>query len=225
MTARKIFLIVAISCLITMLLTAGAVRWWLLRAVQPVALSAEENLVVDQKLQRLGYTPTVNGKAPAQPNERDEEPQGSSAQEGKVKLEPTPYTEDPLKREVTLSERELNGLLARDPEFADRVLIDLSPNLASTTIMLTIPEDFPLFSGTKLRINSGLELKLRGERPVVVLRGVSVMGVPLPNAWLGGLKNIDLVETYGNSGFWQAFANGLEKIDVREGEVYFKLKQ
>ena len=29
-------------------------------------------------------------------------------------------------------------------------------------------------------------------RPVMVLKGVSVWGVPLPNAWLGNLKNIDL---------------------------------
>ena len=53
---------------------------------------------------------------------------------------------------------------------------------------------------------AGVELAYRQSRPIVVLKGVSVMGVPVPNAWLGGIKNIDLVNEYGEGdGFWQAF--------------------
>lgn len=71
-----------------------------------------------------------------------------------------------------------------------------------------------------------MELAYRADRPVVILRGVSIMGVPLPNAWLGGLKNIDLVEQFGtDQGFWQAFADGVESIHVQEGRLQVLLKE
>ena len=61
---------------------------------------------------------------------------------------------------------------------------------------------------------------------MVVLKGVSVWGVPLPNAWLGGMKNIDLVQEFGTEqGFWQAFADGVEEIEVKEGKVRVRLKE
>jgi hypothetical protein len=45
-------------------------------------------------------------------------------------------------------------------------------------------------------------------------------------AWLGNLKNIDLVQEFGSDkGFWQAFADGVEEIEVEEGELRIKLKE
>ncbi|MFA7593574.1 MAG: hypothetical protein WCY26_07530, partial [Thiohalobacteraceae bacterium] len=61
---------------------------------------------------------------------------------------------------------------------------------------------------------------------VVVLKGVSLMGVPLPNAWIGGLKNIDLVQEFGaEQGFWKAFADGVEDIRVEDGRLKITLKE
>jgi len=61
---------------------------------------------------------------------------------------------------------------------------------------------------------------------VVVLKGISLMGVPVPNAWLGGIKNIDLVQEFGgNQGAWKSFADGVETIQVEEGQLYIKLKK
>ena len=52
------------------------------------------------------------------------------------------------------------------------------------------------------------------------------MGIPIPNAWLGGLKNIDLISEFGDSdGFWKSFADGVEDIHVEEGALKIKLKQ
>ena len=59
-----------------------------------------------------------------------------------------------------------------------------------------------------------------------MLKGVSLWGVPIPNAWLGGLKNVDLVKEFGaQRGFWQAFAAGVENIRVEEGNLSIKLKE
>ncbi|OPZ64218.1 MAG: hypothetical protein BWY83_03244 [bacterium ADurb.Bin478] len=61
---------------------------------------------------------------------------------------------------------------------------------------------------------------------MVVLRGVSIMGVPIPNAWLGNLKNIDLVQEFGGDrGFWKAFADGVDYIRVADGRLMIKLKE
>ena len=63
-------------------------------------------------------------------------------------------------------------------------------------------------------------------RPALLLRGVSVMGVPLPNAWLGGMKNIDVIGEFGgDAGFWKSFADGIEALRVEEGRVELTLKE
>jgi len=73
---------------------------------------------------------------------------------------------------------------------------------------------------------AGVELAYRNGRPVVVLKGISIMGVPLPNAWMGGIKDIDEVREFGkNKGFWKAFADGVDNIRVDDGELRIKLKE
>ena len=116
--------------------------------------------------------------------------------------------------------------MASNTDLANRVAIDLADDLVSANMLVTLPPDFPFMGGKTLRIRTGLELAYRAAKPVVVLRGVSIMGVPMPNAWLGGLKNVDLIEQFGaNQGFWQAFADGVESIRVQEGKLQVRLKE
>jgi len=57
-------------------------------------------------------------------------------------------------------------------------------------------------------------------------RGVSLGGIPLPNAWLGNLKHKNLVDEFGTEGgFWKLFAEGIEDINVKEGHIRIKLKE
>ena len=40
------------------------------------------------------------------------------------------------------------------------------------------------------------------------------------------LKNIDLIEYYGNeAGFWKAFADGVENINIEDGNITMILKE
>ncbi len=178
--------------------------------LEPVQLNLEEKTQLDGKLRRLGWQRESLVKATTAPS----------------KLEPEAYTESDVDREVRLTEKELNGLIAGDPQLARRIAIDLANDLASAKILIPIPEDFPVMPGRVLRVNAGVELRLDDtRRPVIALRGVSLMGVPIPNAWLGKLKNVDLVSEYGDSGFWKAFSEGIEDIEVRQGEIYIKLRE
>ena len=109
---------------------------------------------------------------------------------------------------------------------AKRVAIDLANDLASAKMIIPMDPDFPIIGGKTLRVNTGLGLSFANDRPVVILKGVSIMGVPIPNAWLGNLKNVDLVQEFGlESGFWKTFAAGVEYINVQDGMLQIKLKE
>ena len=141
-------------------------------------------------------------------------------------LKPERYSEQGARREVSFNERELNAMLARNTDLAKKLAIDLSDDLVSAKLLVPLEEDFPMLGGKTLRFNAGVEMAFVNGRPVVVLKGVSVMGVPVPNAWLGGLKNIDLVAEFGaDEGFWKSFAEGVDNIRVEEGRIRVKLKE
>jgi hypothetical protein len=210
-TGLQLTAIVLVVIIITAGLTFFTARTYLFPAeLEPVKLSIKEKTQLDRKLRRLGWQPEGSDKYKI-----DQEV-----------MEPEPYTESDKDREVTLTEKEINGLIADDPQWARRIAIDLDNDLASAKILIPIPEDFPVMPGRVLRVNAGIELRLDDARkPVIALRGVSVMGVPIPNSWLGKLKNVDLVSEYGDQGFWQAFTEGVDDIEVREGETFIKLRE
>lgn len=214
---------VTLLVLLAIVVTAG-VSAWLARAyffpseLEPVVLSAGEVQALEGKLDRLqGFAAT---RSPASEVAAPAERLPAS------RLQPERYSESGATREVALSERELNALIARDPEMARRLAIDLSDSLISAVLLVPVDPDFPILSGKILKVRAGVELAFDQGRPVVVLRGVSIMGVPFPNAWLGGLKNIDLVREFGGEpGFWQSFAAGIEQLQVVDGALRIKLKE
>ena len=117
-------------------------------------------------------------------------------------------------------------MLAKNTEMADRVAIDLSDKLVSAKILVPLDEDFPLFGGRILRVKTGLAFDYQDGRPMVKLMGVTLMGVPLPGAWLGGLKNVDLITEFGQEpGFWKSFADGVADIEVQEGALRLRLRE
>ena len=141
-------------------------------------------------------------------------------------LKPEPYSENEGNREIYLTEREINALLANNTDLAKKATVDLSRDLLSARLLIPVDSDFPVLGGKTLRVRAGLELSYREGRPVVKLRGISLMGVPLPNAWLGGLKNVDLVEEFGGGpGFWNGFSEGIDTIEVKEGKLYLRLRE
>ncbi|MBN2254591.1 MAG: arginine N-succinyltransferase, partial [Deltaproteobacteria bacterium] len=141
-------------------------------------------------------------------------------------LEPEPYSEDGARREIEFSEREVNAILARNTDLAQKLAIDLSDDLISAKLLVPMEKDFPMLGGKTMRVTAGVKLAYKNSRPVVVLKGISVMGVPVPNAWLGNMKNVDLVREFGTEqGFWKAFADGVEDIHVEDGRLVVKLKE
>lgn len=185
------------------------------REFEPVTLSPVEEQALQVKLDRLeGASP--DGPEPAAPPERGTD--GAPL--------PVPYSEEGLDRTVRLNEREVNALLARNTDLARKVAIDLSDELISAHVLLPMDPELPVVGGKTLRVRAGLKFAFENGRPVLALRGVTVMGVPLPNAWLGGLKNVDLVREFGGGpGFWNSFAEGIAAARVEEGQLTILLNE
>jgi len=218
-----IFLIVLATILVTAAVTFWVVRTYIFPSeFKPVELSASEEQVLTTKLERLDTLQSQRTRGKLKAAKRDND---AGTEEPGI-LEPEAYSEVGADRSISLSERELNALLAKNTDLARKLAIDLSDNLMSAKLLVPVDEDFPILGGKILKVRAGMELAYTNNRPVVVLKGVSVMGVPIPNAWLGGLKNIDLVEYYGTeSGFWKAFADGVDSISIEDGNLTMVLKE
>lgn len=208
--------IVVVACVVSTLVALIAVYFYLFPGpFKPVELSAKEEQVLEQKLDRF------DSMQRRQTLHASRDKYGAPGS-----LQPEKYTESDADREIILTEREINGLLAKNTDLAEKLVIDFSDDLASAKLRIPLDEDLPMFGGQVLKMSAGLEMSYRGQRPVVMLRGISLWGVPIPNAWLGNIKNVDLVQEFGNErGFWKAFADGVDEIEITDGQLRVKLKE
>lgn len=221
-SARK-FTVWHLSTFILLAVLLTLVGFWIFKSVlfpsefTPVTLNAKEQQVLEQKLEKFERIQSQADRRAARSKPFSQSPE--------TELTPEPYSEEGASREIRLSEKELNALLAKNTDLATRLAIDLSSNLASAKLLVHLDEDFPLLGGNTVKLTAGAELAFATGKPIVKLKGISVWGVPLPNAWLGGIKNVDLVQEFGQEpGFWQAFAEGVELVEVKQGHLLIKLK-
>ncbi|MEZ0261488.1 MAG: arginine N-succinyltransferase [Alphaproteobacteria bacterium] len=201
---------VAISVVTTIVVVFLIHAWLFPSAFSPVTLSSKEKVTLDSKVHALGIEIGEPVKV--------DTPKGE--------LVPEKYTETNASHQITFTEREINALVANgNADLASRVAIDLSPDLVSAKALVPLDPELPIVGGKILRISAGLELKFGDRRPIVILKGVTVWGVAIPNSWLGNLKNVDLVHEFGDAGFWKAFSEGVEDIKVGDGTITVKLKE
>ncbi len=202
------------------LVSALITAWWVKHNIyasqfKPTQLNVKEQQVLDSKLARLEASAQKTGGTALPKYAEPQKP-----------LKPEPYTEEGAKREINLTEKELNALIANQPEIAQRVAIDLSDNLVSVKLVVPVDDEVLFLGGKTLRLNLGLSLSYQAGQPVVALQGVTLGGIPLPNAWLGGVKYKNLVNEFGTEGgFWKLFADGVENLQVRDGRIHIRLKE
>lgn len=207
---KKTLKIIGVIILVMIIIVAVWVKQTLYAGTfTPVELDVKEQKVLDDKLALLD--------APAKVHRSYNKPKKSS-------LEPEPYSEAGARREIHFTKRELNGLLAED--IAQRVAIDLSDDLVSVKLVVPVDEEMPVLGGKTLKFHMGLIIDYDESRPIVALKGISLGGIPLPNAWLGYLKNKNLMDEFGTEdGFWKLFSEGVQDIQVRDKYLKITLKE
>lgn len=213
-------IVVAASIISTLVALWAAYAYLFPGSFKPVTLSAKEEQVLESKLEHLDSIQ----RSPLLHKDR-RAGEGQSSVKDKT-LQPERYSETGANREIIITERELNALLAKNTDLASKLAIDLSQDLASAKLLIPLDEEFPVFGGKTLKVTAGMVLAYKNNKPVVALRGVSLWGVPIPNAWLGNMKNVDLVQEFGDQkGFWEAFADGVDEVEISDGRLRMRLKE
>jgi len=131
-----IFLIVLVTIIVTAALTSWVVRTYIFPAeFKPVQLSASEQQVLEQKLERIDSIQSRRTRGTARAEQRAQDASADA-------LEPEAYSEEGASRSITLTERELNGMLAKNTGLAKKLAIDLSENLMSAKFWSPLMKTF-----------------------------------------------------------------------------------
>jgi len=192
--------------------TVGITLWWIQRPIKPVILTAAEKASVDKKLQRLG--------GPA-----SDRPEGKPPRDSVPELTPEPIYV-PGSRELRLTERELNGLLNLNTELGQTVRLELVRDAINAFLAVPIPQDFPIGGGKMFRARGRLLLSLgQDKKPFAVLEDVTVFGLSLPKAWLGGMKGENLIGDAFGKGEGSPALRGIKSLHVVPGSLVLEVEE
>lgn len=214
---QKVLVVLCVLVGIIGIVASAATFWYYhnFRAApfKPVSLSLAEQDTLKSKLAALetGRTSEL-------------EPSASSPSPAKVTPPaPAPAPSDPAKT-IVLSEREINGWLASQPEWADKVKFHMNNDMLGATFLLPVDPSVEYIGGKTIRIKVAFNTKLDADHKLnFSLADVSVGGISLPNAWLGDAKGVNFFADNGpgsfDSEFLQRFAAGIKDFRVSNGEL------
>jgi hypothetical protein len=192
---KKSCLVPVLIGIITVLVIAIGVIWWNNRPIKPVQLSAEEKTVVQQKVEAIQQV-----EKPAEP------------------------TYEKGKKEIVLTERELNGLLNEHTTLGQKLKLELATDAVHARYETDLDPDLPVVGGKKLKARARFLVKTAGGSPSLVLEDFTLWGVSLPNDWLGQLKGRDILGEILGGGKGGKIA-GIEEMTVSSGELKIRLKE
>lgn len=198
-----IFTGIVVSCC---LLTAVGTVWWIKHNIyasplRPVQLTQPEKTAFDAKLAKLELSEEV--VPPEAPAKTDNDP-----------------------RTISISSKEINAFLA-EQGIGEQVKLEVTRNRIAANFLLPIDKDAPLFAGTTLRIRLALNALMNENGKLVVkIDDVSLGGIPLPNAWLGDIKGLDLItNNIGEDPALERFAAGIKDFRLENGHVHIVLNE
>ncbi|MEY4386680.1 MAG: hypothetical protein RLY20_1963 [Verrucomicrobiota bacterium] len=179
------------------------------RPIKPVVLSAAEKQAVEQKLEQLNRTSATNSPTLTSSNTHPTEPD-------------RPYS--PGSRELRLTEREVNGLLNENTELGNSVRLEFGRDAINAYIAQPIPEDVPVMGGHMFRAKGRFKLSVgNGGEPYAILEDLTVFGLSLPNAWLGGVKGENLLKSA--IGTNQPVLRGIKNLRVEPGALVIEVEK
>lgn len=186
-------------------LAAAATAWWVKRNIYaspllPVSLTQQEKQAFDEKVSAISGSP-ADGKS----NEQ------RAAEE---------------KRTLTLSDKEINAFL-NEKGIGDRVKVELSEGGVQATALVPVDKEVPVFGGKTIRLAVALAGNMGADRqPAFRIADVSVGGVPVPNAWLGDLKGVNLLASSIESDpLVKRFLAGIREFEFKKGTIRVLLNE
>jgi len=198
---KKSCLVPVLIGVVVVLLAIIGVMWWHNRPIKPVELTVQEKAVVQQKVEALQ---NVEASAPA----------GAPAE---------PQYEKG-KREIILTEHELNGLLNEHTQLGEKLKFELARDAVHARIETDLDPDLPVVGGKHLKARARFIVKTAEGTPSLILDDLTVWGISLPNDWLAQLKGKDILAEVLGGGKGGRVA-GIEEMSVEPGQLKIRLKE
>ncbi|MBX7207647.1 MAG: hypothetical protein K1X78_05025 [Verrucomicrobiaceae bacterium] len=205
----KKLLIVLLVLLACCGITAAATAWWVKRNVyaspfKPVSLTQAEQKAYDEKVGVLnagGSTATISTNGDKNAASDD-------------------------KRTLVVTDKEINAWIATQG-LGDQIKVDLGDGSAAATLIAPVDKDVPVIGGKTFRIRVGLATGAKADGSVsLAVSDVSIGGVPVPNAWLGDLKGVNLLaDKTGRDPVVKRFLAGIREFQIKSGEIRVRLNE
>jgi len=212
--------------LLLILATVAVTIWWIQRPIKPVVLSAREKAEVDQKMQRLQAWKAAPG-APGSGTGNTTNPRQplTSSTGGEIPSEVPQRFYVPGGKVVKLSEREINGLLNENTDLGKSVRLEFDQDAINAYLAVRIPQDFPIGGGRMFRARGRFRVSLgNGGKPYAILEDVTVFGVSLPKAWLGGIKGENLLGEAMTGNNQAPLLKGIKSLRVEPGALVLEVE-
>lgn len=191
--------------------TVAITIWYIQRPIKPVELTQKEKAVVEQKLERLT-------------NPAEDRARTTVLQEPIDLPEPDRHYE-PGSKVLRLTERELNGLLNMNTELGNTVRLELGRDAINAYIAAPIPEDVPVMGGKIFRARGRFRVSVSdAEAPYIILEDVTVFGLSLPKAWLGGLKGENLLADAVGRQDGEPVLKGVKSFRIEPGALVLEVE-
>jgi hypothetical protein len=190
--------VIFLIVLVILLTVALIAMWWYNRPIKPVVLTQPETQQLHAKIEAVDATSLRAADEPS-------------------------YVEGG--RNFVLTEREINGLLNQYTGLGDKVKIELGRNRVFARLVMKLPDDFPIMAGQTLRARARFDVDTSFSRPSLVLSDVSLWGISLPNSWLGGMKDQDMLGWMGPDVGKTLDQSGFKEIAVENRQLVFRLSE
>src|ERR1044071_643542 len=218
-----------LALLLLIVATVAVTIWWIQRPIKPVVLSPREKVEVDQKMQRLQQGSVA--AAPVAPENKS----GNTTNSGRQPVPSWPGHEIqselpqrfymPGGKVLQLTEREINGLLNQNTDLGKSVRLEFDQDAINAYLAVRIPQDFPIGGGKMFRARGRFRVSLgNGGNPYVILEDVTVFGVSLPKAWLGGIKGENLLGEAMTGNDQAPVLKGIKSLRVEPGVLILELE-
>lgn len=225
-----------LALLLVAVLAVVITLWWIQRPIKPVVLSPKEKARVEAKLRELESTnlppPAVSGsgRTALAPTPAPAPERGSR----NVELPPAvvpPQAASPDRTYVPggkvlkLTDREINGLLNANTDLGKSVRLEFAQDAINAYLAVRIPDDFPVGGGKMFRARGRFRVSLgNGGEPYAILEDVTVFGLSLPKAWLGGLKGENLIGAAVGEGKRAPVLRGIKSLRVEPGALVLEVE-
>ena len=201
-----------LALLLVIVATVAITLWWIQRPIKPVVLTPQEKVIAESKL-RYAEDPesrvTLNKSALVGAN--------TNAAEDRAYV--------PGGKVLKLTEREVNGLLNANTDLGKSVRLEFARDAINAYVATPIPADFPVLGGKMFRARGRFRVSIgNGGAPYAALEDLTVFGLSLPKAWLGGIKGENLFGDALGQGNGAPVLKGIKSLRIEPGTLVLEVE-